>query len=264
MGQQTVRWYQHGSNVSLLDLRRTYLQACVLGLDVLGEQGTLQWRHRTAVPEVLDVLTRRAVFSLCGALLGHLPVCGWLRVAASTRKCWASIVTKGWDDETADTLLVRMMTETTARVKKSDLARDWCMQGKERNVWVDASFLAIRVLWEKNRAVIEDTCWLRPMNDAAYISLAELDSVLNGINLALQWGVKKMHMRTDSLCMYHWVSDTFTCKVRVRTKAASEMLIRRRLSTIKKLADEYELSIDVTLVTSNCNLAEGLTWVPQR
>ena len=60
--------------------------------------------------------------------------------------------------------------------------------------------------------------------------------------------IKKLHMRTNFLCIYHWASDTLTDKARVHTKAASEMLIMR-LSTIKKLADEYELSIDVTLLT---------------
>ena len=55
-----------------------------------------------------------------------------------------------------------------------------------------------------------------------------------------------------------------TCKASVRTKAASEMLIRRKLSTIKKLAAEYELCMDVTLVTSNCHLADGLTRVSQK
>ena len=97
------------------------------------------------------------------------------------------------------------------------------------------------------------------MNDAAHINLAELDAVL-----ALQWGVKVLHVRTDSLCVYHWVSDTLSGKARVRTKAASEMLIRRRLSTIKKLAAEYDLCMDVTLVTSNCNLADELTHIPQK
>ena len=126
------------------------------------------------------------------------------------------------------------------------------------NVWVDASSLAIGVLLEKNGAVIEDACWLRPMNDAAHINLAELDVVLKGINLVLQWGIKILHVWTDSLCGYVWVSD------RVQTKAASEMLIRRRLSTIKKLAAEYELCIDVTRVTLNCNLTDGLTQVPQK
>ena len=101
------------------------------------------------------------------------------------------------------------------------------------------------------------------MNDAAYFNLAELDGILKGINLALQGRVKKLHMRTDSLYVYHWVSDSLTRKARVRTKTASEILIRR-LGTIKKLADGYELSMDVNLVTSNCNLADELTWVPQR
>ena len=173
--------------------------------------------------------------------------------------------TKGWDDETADTLFIGMVVETITRVKKNDPARgDWCMKGKEMNVWVDASYLPIGVLLEKNGAVIKDACWLRPMNDATHINRAELDTVLKGINLALQWGVKILHVRTDSLCAYHWVSDTLSSKARVRTKATSEMLIRRRLSTIKKLAAEYELCMDVTLETSNCNFADGLTRVPQK
>ena len=34
----------------------------ILGLDVHGEQRTLQWRRGIAVPEVPDVLIRRAIF----------------------------------------------------------------------------------------------------------------------------------------------------------------------------------------------------------
>ena len=96
------------------------------------------------------------------------------------------------------------------------------------------------------------------MNDAVHINLAELEAVLKGINQALQLGgVKKLHMLTDSLCTYHWVLDTLTGKARVHTKVASEILIRKRLSIIRKLANEYEMSIDVSLVTSNCNLDLG-------
>ena len=75
---------------------------------------------------------------------------------------------------------------------------------------------------------------------------------------------RKLCIHTDSLCVYHWISDTLTGKARVRTKAASEMLIRRRLETIRKLVMEYNLSVDAVLVTSNCNLADRLTLVPQR
>ena len=103
-----------------------FVRAClengarVLGLDVNREQRTLQLRCGTAIPEVPNVLTRHAVFSLCGRLMGHLPVCGWLHVVASTIKCRASTVIKGWDNKTTDTLLVHMVTETIARVKRSN------------------------------------------------------------------------------------------------------------------------------------------------
>ena len=50
----------------------------------------------------------------------------------------------------------------------------------------------------------------------------------------------------------------------MRTKAAIEMLIRRRLNTLKKLVEEYELTVDGVLVPSNKNMADRLTKVPQR
>ena len=119
----------------------------VLGLNVRQEQGTLKWGRRTAVPEVPDVFMRQAVFSLYGKLVGHLPVCGWTCAVTGTIKMRASAVTKGWDDETTDDLLVHMVKETIARVKQDDPAKgDWCVQGDELNVWVDASSLAIGVL----------------------------------------------------------------------------------------------------------------------
>ena len=170
-----------------MDLERLENGARVLVLNVRGEQRTLQWKRGIAVPEIPDVLTRRAVFSLFGRLVGHLPVCSWLHVATSAIKRRASTVTKSWDDETTDTLLVEMVTKTIAIVKKNNPARgDWCIQGKEINVWISASSLAIGVLLEKNRAVIEGACWLRPMTGAAHINLAELDAILKGINLALR------------------------------------------------------------------------------
>ena len=67
--------------------------ACVLGLNIQQERWTLKWGRRTAVPEVPDVFTGRAVFSLCGKLVGHLQVCGWTRVATGTIKRRASTPT---------------------------------------------------------------------------------------------------------------------------------------------------------------------------
>ena len=93
----------------------------VLGLDVHRKQGSFRWRHRAVLPEVPDVLTRRGVFSLCGILVGLLTVFGWLHVATGIMKRRASMVTKGWDDESADALLIGMVGETVTRVKKKFL-----------------------------------------------------------------------------------------------------------------------------------------------
>ena len=151
------------------------------------EHGKLRWKRGSMVPDAPDILTRRAVFSLCGRLVGHFQVCGWLRVACGVLKRRASSVTKGWDDETRDNLLQCMISENVDSVRRDDPAHgDWCVYGWELNVWVDASSLAIGVALERHETVFEDACWLRPENDAQHINLAELDAVLKGINLALQ------------------------------------------------------------------------------
>ena len=205
------------------------------------------------------------IFSLCGKLVGHFPVCGWLRVACSILKRRASAVTKGWDDEAKDAPLHRMVTETLDSVQQYDPVRgDWSVEGHELNVWVDASSLVIRVVLERQKTLLEDACWLRPENDAQHINIVELDAVLKGVNLALQWQCTVLHIKTDSVCVYHWVTDTLTGRARVRTKAASEMLIRRRLSTLRDLVAEYRLTVDVALVPSSLNMADQLTRIPQR
>ena len=140
----------------------------------------------------------------------------------------------------------------------------WCATGQDLNVWVDASSLATGVLLERDDVVFEDAYWLRPTNDAQHINLAELDAALMGINLALQWKCKVVHLKKDSVSVYHWLEDTLTGKNRVRTKATSEILLRRRLETIKSLVEEYGLSMDVALIPSIQNLADTMTWVPQR
>ena len=54
-----------------------------------------------------------------------------------------------------------MMFETIESVQQDDPAcRDWCVDSKELNIWVDASSLAIRVALEWRETVLEDACWL--------------------------------------------------------------------------------------------------------
>ena len=71
-------------------------------------------------------------------------------------------------------------------------------------------------------------------------------------------------MRTDSLTVYHCILNALSGKVRLKTKASSEMLIRRCVDTIKALVDEYGLTLDIELVRSECNRADALTCVPPK
>ena len=88
--------------------------------------------------------------------------------------------------------------------------------------------------------------------------------MLRGINLALQWKATGLNLKTDFACVHRWVSDALSRKARIRTKAALERLIRRRLSTIKELVVEYKLTVDMELVRSQANRADKLIRVPQR
>lgn len=49
--------------------------------------------------------------------MGHLLVCGWLRVVTVFIKCRATAVIAGWDDEVKN-----MITELVARICHNDTA----------------------------------------------------------------------------------------------------------------------------------------------
>ena len=93
------------------------------------------------------------------------------------------------------------------------------VDGEKAIVWVDASSLALGVVLEVGCYVVEDGTWLRH-DDASHINMAKLDAAVKGINLAIMWNMKKLHMHTDSLTVYQWISNTLTGKARVKTKAS--------------------------------------------
>ena len=230
----------------------------ILGLRVME-------KHGGELPMLPDILTRWSIFSLCGKLTGHLPVCGWLRIATAFGRWRANSVTAGWDDNTRDPPLIQMLSDIIVRLAQKDPAQsDRGMEGHEVTVWIDTSSLATGVVVESGESLIEDACWLRLAREDKHINLAELDAMLRGIKLALQWKATVLHLKTDTACVHQWVSDALSGKARIRTKAASEMLIRQQLSTIKELVVEYELIVDVELIRSQANQADQLTRVPQR
>jgi ribonuclease HI len=237
--------------------------ARVLGLSVWGDSKSLLWKRSNEVPAIPDVMTRRTIFSLCGKLTSHLPVCNWLRPAVGFIKRRVNSLSVSWDDEVKDSRLRSMIDDMMRRVVSSDPARGrWDVSGTEAEVWVDASSLAVGAAVSVNGSVVEDASWLRP-DDGSHINMAELDAVIKGINMALAWKMKKLHLRTDSQTVFHWVSDALSGKSRLKTKATGEMLIRRRIGIITSLTKEYHLDVNVTLVPSAHNIADALTRVPR-
>ncbi|CDW61337.1 hypothetical protein TTRE_0000979201, partial [Trichuris trichiura] len=97
--------------------------ARVLGLKVSSERGRLTWARGNPVGDVPQQLTRRAVFAYCGELVGHLPVCGWLRVAAAFVKRAANAATKSWDEPIDGGTIRPLLEDIAARVKEHDPAR---------------------------------------------------------------------------------------------------------------------------------------------
>ncbi|XP_003370059.1 conserved hypothetical protein [Trichinella spiralis] len=238
--------------------------ARLLGLKVWGERGKLMWRRDNDVGEVPDVLTRRSVFSYCGKLVSHFPVCGWLRIAAAYIKRKANDATTSWDEVIDGDELRELIQETALAVKKRDPARGrWDVSAEEAKIWVDASSLAIGVALEVSGSIVEDAAWLRP-DDAQHINMAELDAVIRGLNLALSWQMRRIRLMTDSATVHRWVSDGLSGKARLKTKASGEMLIRRRVFMILSLVEEFGLELEVDLVKSACNKADELTRVPRR
>ncbi|KAG0718053.1 hypothetical protein GWK47_053227 [Chionoecetes opilio] len=176
--------------------------ARVLGLRVWGERGSLHWKRDNKVGEVPSRLTRRSVFSYCGRLLGHFPVCGWLRVAVAFIKRKINHLTSSWDEVVIDDQLKAIIEETANEVRKNDPVRGrWDVKGSKARVWVDASSLTLGVMIEAEGCIIEDASWLRK-DDASHINMAELDAVVKGLNLALAWQIKEVELLTDSSTVF--------------------------------------------------------------
>ena len=94
--------------------------------------------------------SRWELFSLCGKLVGHYPVAGWLRVACSYVERLASGTS--WDHYIGDDAH-RVVQEVLAEVSANDpVLGMW-------NVWCDS--IALGVIIEIAGTTVEDAVWLR-------------------------------------------------------------------------------------------------------
>ena len=138
--------------------------------------------------KVTPKTTKRELFSMCGKLTSHFPVCGWLRAAASFAKrvCEAD----RWDAPLNESA-AKFAKELVERVKCEDPARGvWHVRSEGCfRVWCDASSVAVAAALECDDEIVEDGAWLRKRKDPLHINFAELVSVMKGVTLAVRWGV---------------------------------------------------------------------------
>ena len=139
--------------------------------------------------------------------------------------------------------------------KEGDPVRGWWAvnPGGKATLWVDASNMALGVALDVNGEIIEDASWLHGKNDSSHINLAELDAVLKGIGLARKWGMQELVLVTDSATVFGWLKVVVHKTHNVRTKALSELLIRRHLDILKNVIAQEQLTVAVRLVRSHEN-----------
>ena len=237
--------------------------ARVLGLKVFENANhDLCWKRDNESVDGTEVVSKRELFSICGRLIGHYPVGGWLRVACSYMKRHTS--TGGWDEPIPNEVQ-GMLREVLARIEAEDPVQGkWAVLNKdEGEIWCDASSIAVGVVVQVNGSTIEDGSWLRK-GDGHHINVAELESVIKGLNLGVKWKFKRVKVYTDSATVYGWVKSVLGDGRRPKVSGLGEMLIRRRLSMISELIEVYGLQIDLRLVRSEQNLADMLTRVPKK
>jgi len=233
----------------------------VLGLQLCRGSTGLSWKRGNEVPEVGEgELNRSEFFSVCGKLVGHYPVCGWLRTHCS----FAKRLCKGsaWNDKVGCEAM-DFLRKMLHKVGDSDpVGGKWSVnQSTECTVWCDASSLAIGVILEESGKCIEDGSWLRKVDDGSHINLAELEAAIRGLNLALKWKFEKIWLCTDSATVYGWLTSALTDSHRPKIYGLSEMLVKRRLLLVKEMKEEYQVQIQVSLVRSSENKADCLTRI---
>ena len=237
-------------------------QIRVLGLRV---EKDLNWRRDKELPVInKNCFTRRQVHSVLGELLGHFPIANWLRVSCAYLQRLTAREGVDWDTKVGDKVVEKLNEIIHEINHHGDPARGYwpVREGAEITVWADASNVALGVVLEVDNKVVEDASWLRPESDSVHINRSELDAVVKGINMALRWKRSKIILKTDSATVFGWLKAVITKSHNIKTRALGEVLIRRRLDTIKEIIDNMNLDVRPQLIRSEENLADKLTRVP--
>lgn len=85
--------------------------------------------------------------------------------------------------------------------------------------------------------------------------MAELDALLEGMNLALRWRLHALEIQT----VRGWVTSVISNQRRICTKGGTGMIVKRGLRIPRQLATEFGLKLQVVFVPSKENKADVLT-----
>lgn len=81
-------------------------------------------------------------------------------------------------------------------------------------------FTGFGKVYYTNGVIIEDSCWLRPIKNTQHMNVAELDTVLRGVDIVPKSLAMVLHVKTDFLCMYHWLTDVLIGNSRLKRKCS--------------------------------------------
>ena len=243
------------------------VSARVLGLQLSDDGDGVMWtRREDASVDLPDTLTKRDVFSWCGKVISHYPVASWLRPACGYLKRLACIGDTGWDSPVSDDV-VSCCADVLYRLHQEDpVCGVWSVDSSPKAVWTiwcDASDIAIATVAEVSGCVVEDRSWLRSTKDKKHINVAELESLIKGIELACDWKATLVHLKTDSKTVYGWVSSVINDVQRVKVNGLYSLLVERRLSIIEDAISAAGLSVTIEWVPSAANKADQLSRVPK-
>ena len=95
---------------------------------------------------------------------------------------------------------INTVNEMVAKVKDEDPVNSYWHIPKTKKgiVWCNASSIAFGTVLEIDRKVVEDAAYLKKTDDLSHINVAELESVLKTVNLALKRELQELKVKTDS------------------------------------------------------------------
>ena len=247
-----------------------------LGLELFRDRNEIWWRRRSDSNWRLTK-TDPTVKDLAGfigrACPGHYPILGQLRPAALylLSRVGKEAHANGWN--------ALASAELTSRCRELEqmIASDDPTKGRWRiptgSSWVlstDASGHAMgcalhtREAWESTPDAecyaIEDHCWL-VKNTATHINILELEAVIKSFNSIvgyLNFGDQVL-LINDNKVVTSWLKLLLNDE-KVETSGLYELLVRRRLSILREIFNEYKVSIQ--WVATDKNPADKVTRCP--